>query len=516
MLEIKDKSLILADCLKVLMGWYEGGRRNFIDVIYIDPPFNSQKNYNIIISGSELSEEAFKDIWSNIGFKDQMEIISKLSPTFYRFLELLEKSSTPKSYITYLCMMGTRCWYMREMLKDTGSFFYHCDPTASHYIKMMLDTIFGIENFRNEIVYKRESTASSWKANANYFSKIHDVIFIYSKTNNYYFDKPIEKWGEDEVEKRFSHNDNGGKGPYQWAGYCYYTETKLQEMLASGEAKPAKDPNKKYKYYYKHYASQSKLGSLIPDIWDDVALSPGSSERRGYPTQKSEALLERIILSFSKPDDLVVDFYLGGGTTTLVAEKLDRKWIGTDINLRALQIAQERLEALNRKVKRDFFMYGIGSSKDIREMIDLNLLGEDKDSRFDLEDLLFKYCFKEPKVVGNKKKRGDNSIDGRFMFDFDGEKLLGIAQATVSGNKAHMKMSCSHFFKEEKASYLVYITWSDKINDKLIEEAKSYGKIGGIDRVSLMTLEEVIDNGKQITLPSDPQRVDVPQPNQIW
>jgi site-specific DNA-methyltransferase (adenine-specific) len=481
MLEIKDKSLVRADCLDVLVDWYNGGRNNFIDVVYIDPPFNSKRDYNIIISGSELTEEAFKDTWSRIGYLDQLEIISKLSPTFYMFLVALDKSAIPKSYITYLCAMGIRCWYMREALKDTGSFFYHCDDSASHYIKMMLDVIFGIENFRNEIIWCYSSATSP---GVTKFPRKHDTIFWYAKSKTY-------TWNPDAVRipyNEFTRSIEGQKG-------AWGTSPEKEDVF-----------------------SLHPLGKIPEDWWIDIGQTFRSSiDNCHYPTQKPRRLLERIVLASSNIGDLIADFYLGGGTTTFVSAKLDRRYIGVDINLRALQIAQQRLESLGLQVKRDFFMYGIGSSKDIREMIDLNVLGEDKDSRFDLEDLLFKYCFKNPKVVGNKKKRGDNSIDGRFMFDFGGEKLLGIAQATVSGNKTHLRQSASHFFSEqEKASMLVYATWKDKITDKLIEEAKSYGKIGGIDKVTLMTLEEVIDDGKQITLPSDPQnRVEV-QPVQTF
>lgn len=492
MLEIMDKSLIRSDCLDILIDWYDGGKRNFIDVIYIDPPFNSQRDYNVIISSSDEIEEAFKDTWSRIGYIDLLEIIAKLSPTFYSFLVALDKSAIPKSYITYLCMMGVRCWYMNEMLKDTGCFFYHCDPTASHYIKMMLDTIFGIENFRNEIIWYYKTGGVS-KTN---FAKKHDIIFFYSKTKDHKFipqrelkERKAIQLAIEKGEEIFEDED----GKYTW-------------MIRPGRNPDYPDGVKEY------------IENYVRDVWVDIpAINNMALERKGYPTQKPEKLLERIISATSKRGDIIVDFYLGGGTTTIVAEKLDRKWIGVDRNFRALQIAQERLEEFNRKVKRDFFMYGIGSSKDIREMIDLNILGKDKDSRFDLEDLLFKYCFKDPKVVGNKKKRGDDSIDGRFMFDFGGEKLLGIAQATVSGNKDHLRKSVSHFFGGEGASMLVYITWRDRIKPKLIEEAKRYGKIENIDKVTLMSLEEVIDDGKQITLPSDPEGAKSKiQPNQTF
>ncbi len=458
MFELQNKSLNLADCLDVLVELYKSGKREFIDLIYIDPPFNSDRVYNIPFEGGELSEKAFADTWSRVAYHDQLDMISKISPDLYKFLVSLEQTNIPRSYITYLTVMGIRVFLMREMLKPTGSFYYHCDPTASHYVKMMLDMIFGMYNFRNEIIWQYFMGGKSKK----FFGSKHDDIFFYSKSNNYTFNVQKIKRYLDFIPslKDTSKDSNVGKDDI---GY---------------------------------YSTIS-----CPDVWPIKSVFNMSKEWLQYPTQKPEALLERIILASSNPKDLVVDFYLGGGTTIAVAEKLDRNWIGIDINPRAIEISEQRIKDLGKQLKKDFIVSGIPkSSKELRKLIEANVYGKDKNSKFALEDIVCKYYLKN--VIGNEKKVGDDSIDGRFTFDYKEEKHSGIVQVTVSGNKNHLKNSCETMSREGH-SMLVYVTFEDKITNPLIELAKKYKKIGGVDRVQLLSLEDLIDKGKQFDLPKD-------------
>ena len=462
MFDLQNKSLNLADCLDILIELYRSGKREFIDLIYIDPPFNSNRIYNVPFEGGELSEKAFVDTWSRVAYHDQLDMISKISPVLYKFLISLEQTNIPKSYITYLTVMGIRVFFMRELLKPTGSFYYHCDPTASHYVKMMLDMIFGMDNFRNEIVWAYTSGGASSKE----FAKKHDIIFKYSKSNSYLHNET--------KYKRYVLKDEKGKE----IGF---------------------DPRVEY---FKDDIGSYRINNMT-NVWSDIGIiSPNSkTERLGYPTQKPEKLLERIILASSNPGDLVADFYLGGGTTIAVAEKLDRQWIGVDINPRAIEISEQRVKDLGKQLKKDFIVSGIPkSSKELRKLIEDNVYGKDKNSKFALEDIVCKYYLKN--VVGNEKKVGDDSIDGRFTFDFKNEKHSGIVQVTTSGNKTHLKNSCA-VMDLEGHSMLVYVTFEDKITDPLIDLAKRYKKIGGVDRVQLLSLEDLIDKGKQFDLPKD-------------
>ena len=249
--------LICRDNLEVLCEWYSQGKREFIDLIYIDPPF-----------GNNIDKE-WDLKWNRVE--------------------------------DYTNWMYPRVFLMRELLKPTGSFYYHCDPTASHYIKMMLDMIFGMDNFRNEVIWSYKSGGVSKK----YFSKKHDTLFFYSKTDKYNFNQQKER-------------------TYKYGGIG---KSSLQE-------------------YFKDEDGNEFCLVGQTDVFNDIGIisTHNKTERLGYPTQKPEKLLERIILSSSNPGDLVVDFYLGGGTTIAVAEKLDRNWIGIDINPRAIEISKKRIE----------------------------------------------------------------------------------------------------------------------------------------------------------------------------
>jgi len=451
-----ENSLHLADCLDLLREWYSKGQTNFIDLIYIDPPFNSNRNYNVLFD-SKLSEEAFRDTWSSVSYLDELEGIASMSPNLYNFLKMLETTGLPKSYISYLTKMSIRCWYMREMLKETGSFYFHCDPTMSHYIKIMLDYIFGIGNFRNEIIWCYTGPSNT-KLN---FPKKHDNILRYTKTNAIKFN--CDSVRIPKKQKNFNK---------------VFKKRSQEEINADFEA-----------------------GKLVEDYWIDIPHLTVTKERLGYPTQKPEKLLERIILASSNEGDLVADFFIGGGTTPAVAIKNNRKFLGIDINSRAIQITQERIEKLYMIVKKDFFIYGIPrSAAELRKMVLDNIYGKDKNSRFALEEVTVKHYLNN--VVGNEKKVGDHSIDGYFIFTYNGKQRTGLVQVTSGAGIGHFKAFCSEVGKGT-GEMGVYISFQDRITSGMIREAKVYGKIGNVDKIQILPFEELIDKGKQFEIPED-------------
>ena len=452
-------SLYLADCLDLMKNWYNKGSVNFIDLIYIDPPFNSNRNYNVLFN-SDMSEEAFKDTWSSVSYLDEVESIGAIAPKLYDILKLLEITGLPKSYISYLTKMGIRCWFMKEMLKDTGSLYFHCDPTMSHYVKMMLDGIFGIDNFRNEIVWSYKSGGVP----KDRFAKKHDVILYYTKLTSKNFN--LQK------ERTYKYNGIG--------------KSSLQE-------------------YFKDEKGDEYCLVCQTDVFNDIGIisTHNKTERLGYPTQKPEKLLERIILASSNEGDVVADFFMGGGTTIAVANKLNRKFIGSDINYRSLQITQKRLEDLNKQVKNDFFIYGIPrSSKELRKLVDDNVIGKEKNSKFELEDITIKYYLRDHNVIGNKKKVGDNSIDGYFMFSYNNKQRRGLVQVTAGAGINHLKSFCSEIGKGT-GELGIYISFEDRITPGMRREVKSYGKLGHVDKIQILSFEDLIDNNKSFEKPTD-------------
>ena len=337
-----------------------------VDLVYLDPPFNSKHNYAAPI-GSKAAGAEFKDTWT---LKD-VDVawwgeIADVNLGLYKVIDMARHAGG-KSAMSYLIYMAIRILEMHRVLKKTGSLYLHCDPTMSHYLKMVLDAIFGIQNYRNEITWKRFSSHNDGKR----FGKITDTIFFYSKSNAYtwnkvhvpYSDEYVRKNYRDEDERgRYTHRDltaqrlAGGGYEYEFHGHCRVWKRPLESMKrleargmlhfpSSGKGVP------RYKIYL-----DDALGVPLQNIWTDIP-NVGGDERLDYPTQKPLALLERIIRSSSNAGDMVLDPFCGCATACSAAEKLGRKWIGIDISPKAYDLLSIRLK---REAGLDKFTKGAG------------------------------------------------------------------------------------------------------------------------------------------------------------
>ena len=295
--------LYIADNLNVLNGL----NSESVDLVYLDPPFNSKRLYNAPI-GSRAEGSQFKDTWKWSDVNEyQLDIIANDFPELADYIEIIDRVSdmSMKSYITY---MAQRVIQLHRILKQTGSLYYHCDPTAGHFVKLMLDGIFGKKNFRNEIVWKYTGGLAPNKD----FSRKHDLIYRYTKTNDYFFNRIYDKYSEGAIQ-RFDHNDENGKYKITYKdGKSYKTYM--------GEGKPAED------------------------VWYLPIVMRNSKECTGYPTQKPLALLERIIKASCPEGGVVLDPFCGCATTCVASQRLKRKWIGIDIEDKAVDLLIERLE----------------------------------------------------------------------------------------------------------------------------------------------------------------------------
>jgi site-specific DNA-methyltransferase (adenine-specific) len=288
-----------------------------VDLIYIDPPFNSKRNYNMIWDEATAQTEAFKDTWSLRSIADEEAIIFDKEPQRYRTLhDMLSSmkrllSHRDSALYAYLTNIGIRIVELYHVLKQTGSIFLHCDPTAGHYLKILLDSVFGKKRMLNELVWCYDTGGRS----KSKFPTKHDLIFWYSKTNEYRFE-----YDQVALPRDFS---TMHEPIYQDEDGRYY-----QTNYKNG---------KEYRYYLDR-------GQLPNDWWADIqALNPAAKERLGYPTQKPEALMERIICAATKEGDIVLDAYCGCGTTVVAAQKLNRPWIGIDITYIAIDLIKQRL-----------------------------------------------------------------------------------------------------------------------------------------------------------------------------
>lgn len=287
---------------------------NCIDLIYIDPPFFSGRNYNQIW-GDDNEVRTFQDIWED-------------------------------GLPSYLVWLNARLWEMKRVLKNTGSIYVHCDWHASHYIKCEMDKIFGYDNFRNEIVWRR-STPTGGKVKSKMFPRDCDYIFLYTKTSSkdVLFNNLYTEYRQDYINKFFHHKDADGRR-FALQTFGDYSEASIKEFEKQGKVFISKKGTKRLK----QYLDESK-GLLLDDMWEDIRNVRQSQVQNmhkveewiGYPTQKPEQLLERIILASSSDGGVVADFFMGGGTTCAAAQKLNRKFIGCDISRVASSVALNRL-----------------------------------------------------------------------------------------------------------------------------------------------------------------------------
>lgn len=298
-----------------------------VDLIYLDPPFFSNRIYEVIW-GDEAEIRSFEDRWAG-------------------------------SILTYVDWMKRRIPEMRRVLKSTGSFYLHCDPHASHYLKVLLDEVFGGSMFRNEITWQR--TAAKGDARRK-FGAVHDSILFYTKSNSYLFN-PQYYDQDDAYLGRFTLDDHDGRGAYRLApldspnprpnltyeykGYepptkGWRVSRAVMEQL-DAEGRLAFPRKKSGRVARKHYLAE-QAGRKVADVWTDIGpLQAASAERRGYPTQKPEPLLARIIQASSREGDIVLDPFCGCGTSIVVAERLRRQWIGMDISPTAIEIMKRRM-----------------------------------------------------------------------------------------------------------------------------------------------------------------------------
>jgi site-specific DNA-methyltransferase (adenine-specific) len=342
-----------------------------VDLIYLDPPFNSDETYGLLHKGSQAQQDAFWDSWhwddkareaytalteGGHGVPRELsELMVALKSIFY---------PAHKEMLAYLSMMAIRLLEMRRVLRKTGSLYLHCDSTASHYIKLILDLIFGPDFYRNEITWIR-TNAHNFKSRV--YPRVTDTIFFYTRSNDYTWNAPKSEAYSEAQMKRFKVDEKNGRlykaenltmhgtskeraGAWRGAapkpGRVWGMDLETRERLWSeGRILTKRDGVTPRMDGWKIYLDETKGGKDVSCVWDDIDRIPNkSNERTGYATQKPVPLLKRIIGASSNPGDIVLDPFCGCGTTIEAAEELGRKWIGIDIAIRAVDVMKERLD----------------------------------------------------------------------------------------------------------------------------------------------------------------------------
>lgn len=314
-----NRTLYIRDNLDILRGM----NSDTVDLIYLDPPFNSNKNYEAPI-GSQAAGAAFKDSWhlSDVDLAWHGEVAEKNQALY----DVISASRTAhgKGMMSYLVMMSVRLIELERVLKPTGSIYLHCDPTASHYLKMVMDSIFGKDAFRNEIIWHYKK----WTNAAKYFQRNNDTILFYTGTDDYTFNKLYsEELPEHKKKGWHSNTIEGG----------------IRQLLVYDREKVPSSRLNNPKYDRIVYLDDKPQGVAISNVWEIPHLRKQNREATGYPTQKPLALLERIIRASSNKGDLVLDPFCGCATTCVAAEKLGRQWIGIDISPQAKALIENRM-----------------------------------------------------------------------------------------------------------------------------------------------------------------------------
>jgi site-specific DNA-methyltransferase (adenine-specific) len=495
-----------------------------VDLIYLDPPFNSNASYNVLFKApsgkqSQAQIEAFEDTWhwtANNGAELAFDQVMHSGNTeAANMLKAIRSFLGENDMMAYLAMMAVRLLELHRVLKPTGSLYLHCDPTASHYLKILLDAIFGKRSFRNEIIWKRNTSHNS----GHRFGRIHDTLFYYTKsatdwTWNWTFgefsDEQLGRYEEDEdgrlykAENLTAERKTSSSGKFEWRGTMpgptrgwAHTVEQLEEWWKAGLILLKKDGTPRLDGL-KVYLDDLE-GSKCQSIWTDIPrVANVSAERLGYDTQKPLALLERILKASSNEGDLILDPFCGCGTATHAAEKLHRNWIGIDITHLAIGLIERRL-------------------KDAFPGIQFEVHGTPKDFA-GAEDLAKrdKYQFQWWAVAlinavpyGGKKKGADSGIDGYYYCKPDGKKTAAGIVSVKGGDTLHVDMvrDLRGVMEREKSPLGVLITLRSP-TAPMVKEAASAGFLktpfGQFQRLQVVTIGDLLD-GKLPKLP--PQEI---------
>ena len=490
-----------------------------VDLIYLDPPFNSQRAYNIIFPDktgklSRAQIQAFEDTWF-WGEESQQAFDEIMMGTYSLELKDMMKAFKefvgPSNLMAYLTMMAVRLVEMHRVLKMTGSLYLHCDPTASHYLKVLLDQVFGVRNFRNEIIWQRTNAHNN---PAKRFCRVNDTILFYSKAGKAiwntlrtdYSAEQLSRYKPDKSGRLYTGQDltithkGDSKNRFEWRGTTppigrawAYSKERLEELRKQGRIlmkandSPRLDGLKVY--------LDEKEGKAIGTIWFDIGrVGNTSGERLGYPTQKPVALLERIIQASSNEGDVVMDPFCGCGTAIAAAEKLGRNWIGIDVTHLAISLIKKRITDHFPDAK--FQVVGEPRSLDDAQALF-------KQSAFQFEAWAVSLIGGQPyKSTGG----GDTGMDGFLYFqDFQGNYHRIIIEVKGGGYQPKDVRSLAHVLQREEAPMGILIALEPPTKG-MLSAAAELGKwaIPGSRKsypvLQIMTIQDFFD-GKKPELP---------------
>jgi adenine specific DNA methylase Mod len=494
-----------------------------VDLIYLDPPFNSKRDYNLLFKSpkgqnSEAQIEAFLDTWhwNEQAEREFDELLHQPNTDVAQMMKALRDFLGRNDMMAYLTMMANRLLELRRVLKPTGSLYLHCDTTASHYLKIVLDGVFGKERFQNEIIWKRTSAHSDSGQGARHYGRVTDAILFYNKSDSLSTWHPLyREYDEKYVERDYRRLDPDGRryrldniqGPggekkgnpfYEVMGvsrHWRYSKERMQELINDGrivQTRPGAVPQ------FKRYLDEGK-GVPIQNLWDDVAvINNRADEFLGYPTQKPLALLERIISASSNENDVVLDPFCGCGTAVHGAQKLKRQWIGIDITHLAITLIEKRLK--------DAFKTGLqfeihGTPKDLDAARDLA-----RRDKYQFQWWAVSLVNAQP--FQGKKKGSDTGIDGiKYFHDADKAGARKILVSVKGGENVGpiMVKDLIATIARDGAEIGLFITLTEPTKAMTSEAAASgfYESATGkkYARLQILTIDDLLSGRKRAEHP---------------
>jgi DNA modification methylase len=494
-----------------------------VDLIYLDPPFNSNASYNVLFKApdgksSQAQIEAFDDTWHwNESAEQAFDAVMRSGNSDASTMLMAMRSFLKENdLMAYLAMMAVRLIELHRVLKPTGSLYLHCDPTASHYLKVLLDAVFGGRNFINEISWKRTTAKADYQQGAKHFPRVRDIIFRYCKNYNssYVFIQCFQKYDEKYISSKYTYCDEHGRryrldnitGPggaskgnafYEVMGiskHWRYSRERMDALIADGriiQTKPGNVPQ------YKRYLDEMP-GVPVSDDWDDIRpINSQAAERLGYPTQKPVALLERILCASSNPGDVVLDPFCGCGTTLHAAAKLGRRWIGIDITHLAIGLIKRRLTEAFPEIK--FDIVGVPQDLDGAKA----LAAQDK---YEFQKWALSMIDAQPWKGG--KKGGDGGVDGYLYFKPDG-KRTEKAVVSVKGGQSLTPAMVKDLIvtvEREGARMGVFLTLEPPTKGMIAQAAAAgfyqpEGWNSQFPKIQIITIEDLFQPANPLRLP---------------
>lgn len=505
-----------------------------VDLIYLDPPFNSNASYNVLFKSPEGASspaqiEAFDDTWhwndsAESAFADVLRSPNAAAATMLRAMRGFLGEN---DMMAYLAMMAARLIELHRVLKPTGSLYLHCDPTASHYLKILLDAVFGKENYRTEISWRRTAGHNDARQGRQIYGNVRDIIFYYTKSDHWQWNWQYSPYSAEYIDNFYKHKDSngrlyqldnltaakaGGDTKYQWwakrplngewstdrddehltpkEGWEYKSnlpysgriwisnKEKMLALDADGRIGYTKTGTPRYKRFL-----DEMPGVPVQNDWSDITQA-GNKERLGYPTQKPVALLERILNASSNPGDVVLDPFCGCGTTVHAAEKLGRQWIGIDVTHLAIGLIEKRLREAFPGVH--FTTHGV--PQDVEAARDLAERGQ----YHEFEKWALSLIDAQPGNLG--KKGADRGLDGRIYFGKTGHAVVSVKAGQNVG--VSMIRDLKGVMDREKSGIGVFLTLTPPTKP-MVAEAAAAGQhqepgFAPVPALQIVTIEDAL------------------------